>query len=99
MSYSKLLEGMFGYLIVRKKPANTDFMILALPLGDVYRASILGGYQENVLTVERIARVSPHSRVHVMFCVAGFRPIAVKLRGQKPFKERWPGAFFVLYYR
>jgi len=60
--------------VVRVSRDHTEFMVLALPLDDVYRESILGIASQNALAGEGLAVLSP-SLVSTGFSVLpGFAP-------------------------
>ena len=99
------MDGLFytGALMVERAVMKlmsdyTKFMVLALQLDDVYRTSILGFARKKALTGELRSGAS-NSCVNIMFFVAGFRPIAVKLSRRRFLHLRLLRAFFVLYYR
>ena len=56
------------------KRDHTEFMVLALQLYGVYWESILGFASKRVEAGGTHRTCVPNSRVHGLFCVAGFRP-------------------------
>jgi hypothetical protein len=60
--------------MIRLVNFSVSNIVPALQLYDLYRESILGFISKKALAGEGIARVSPNSRINVIFCVAGFRP-------------------------